>query len=44
MGDVPGNQPRHGGNFVTLENCGAIATFVVNFCRADFSGPRYGKP
>jgi hypothetical protein len=40
----PGNQPRHGGNFVTLENCGAIATFVVNFCRADFSGPRYGKP
>jgi len=33
-----------GGNFFALENCGAIATFVANFCRADFSGPRYGKP
>jgi hypothetical protein len=33
-----------GGNSVALENCGAIATFVANFCRADVSGPRYGKP
>jgi len=33
-----------GGNSVALENCGAIATFVANFCRADFIGPRYGKP
>ena len=32
-----------GGNFVALENCGAIATFVANFCRADFIGPRYSK-
>lgn len=35
--------PR-GGNFAALENCGAIATFVANFCRADFGGSRYGKP
>ena len=32
-----------GGNFIALENCDAIATFVANFCPADFSGPRYGK-
>ena len=26
-----------------LENCGAIATYVANFCPADFTGPGYGK-
>jgi hypothetical protein len=27
-----------------LDNCGAIATFVANFCRVDFNGAGYGKP
>ena len=27
-----------------INNCGAIATLVANFCRVDFSSPGYGKP